>query len=68
MTGVFTIGNSLLDFQCDLGQKAEPFSFLHFMLKLPVLFSMGMRVEGTNVCECRNFREEHSSLRRVCVL
>lgn len=60
----FTVGNSLHDFQCDLGQKDEPFSFLHFMLKLPVLFNM----EGTNVCECRNIREEHSSLRRVCAL
>lgn len=35
------MGNSLLDFQHDLGQKAEPLSLLCFMWKLAVLCSTG---------------------------
>lgn len=62
----FTIGYSLLDFQCDLGQKAEPFSFLYFTLKLPVLFSMGMRMEWTSTCVAT--WEETNSLSRDSAL
>lgn len=64
----FTMGYSLLDFQCDLGQKAEPFSFLCFMSKLSVLLSMGMRVEWTSMRVSRDIREETSILSRDSAL
>lgn len=54
------MGNSLLDFQHDLGQKAEPFSLLCFMLKLAVSFSMGAKVERGSVRLSRSILEETS--------